>query len=490
MTALVRAAGSGTYTAGGIAVQNGEDRWAGWSLVVAYRDATQPPRNLTVFDGLGTVSLAFPRVSIPLAGFRTPTTGPVRTTLGVVTYDGDKGPPNRYTGDSLTLSTPDPAAPGGVRRTAITDPANPADDVFNSTIGRRAAAFTAKEPDYRNQLGFDADLFGADGALPNGASRATISLTTNVETYLPGVVTFATDLYAPRLETAKTVTDVDGGEVEAGDVLEYAVTGTNPGQDAAEDLRLTDPLPAGTSFVPGSIRTAGATRTDAVGDDTAEYAAGLRSVAARLGDGPSATAGGRLAPGSGFELRFRVTVDGGLRDGTVLTNQAGYGYRSQTLGSEFSDQRTPAVQSVVRSPDLALAKLPPEELVRGAGATYRLVASNRGGGRTLGTYSVTDTLPDGLAFAGTPSGDGWACAVAGATLICTRSDALAPGASTPPIAVPVTVALGAPPLITNVGTVAGGGDVNTDNDTATATAPVGPQSDLSVPIAPAASRPG
>ena len=35
----------------------GADRHAGWSLVVAYQDVTQPARNLTIFDGFGQVAL-------------------------------------------------------------------------------------------------------------------------------------------------------------------------------------------------------------------------------------------------------------------------------------------------------------------------------------------------------------------------------------------------------------------------------------------------
>ena len=78
----------------------GGDRYAGWTLVVAYEDLTQPPRNLTVDDGFITVSSGSPPITIPVSGFRTPPTGPVRTTLGFVAYEGDAG----LTGDSATLS--------------------------------------------------------------------------------------------------------------------------------------------------------------------------------------------------------------------------------------------------------------------------------------------------------------------------------------------------------------------------------------------------
>ena len=60
VTDLIRTAGVGTYTVANVQSATGEDRYAAWELIVVYRDSTQPPRNLTVFDGLATVSRATP----------------------------------------------------------------------------------------------------------------------------------------------------------------------------------------------------------------------------------------------------------------------------------------------------------------------------------------------------------------------------------------------------------------------------------------------
>ena len=79
----------------------GTDRYAGWSLVVAYRDPTSIPRNLTVFDGFADVDATTPNVTIPSAGSRP--RPPARSTpaVGVVAYEGDLG----LTGDSLSLNS-------------------------------------------------------------------------------------------------------------------------------------------------------------------------------------------------------------------------------------------------------------------------------------------------------------------------------------------------------------------------------------------------
>jgi hypothetical protein len=47
VTARVQAAGAGTYSIANVQAGTGGDRYAGWTLVVAYEDSTQPPRNLT-----------------------------------------------------------------------------------------------------------------------------------------------------------------------------------------------------------------------------------------------------------------------------------------------------------------------------------------------------------------------------------------------------------------------------------------------------------
>ena len=82
VTARVQRAGSGVYTVANVQSATGEDRYAGWALVVAYEAAGEPPRNLTVFDGLQSVTQGKPAITIPVSGFQTPLSGPVRTKLG------------------------------------------------------------------------------------------------------------------------------------------------------------------------------------------------------------------------------------------------------------------------------------------------------------------------------------------------------------------------------------------------------------------------
>lgn len=128
VTGLVAAAGDGTYTvANAQARKDITDVYAGWSLVVAYRAPGDPARNLTIFDGYGTVAakpISDSTVNIPISGFKAPTAGLVKATLGFIAYEGDL----KKTGDSVTFDGQ-----------TLSDAANPASDFFNSTISNRGA---------------------------------------------------------------------------------------------------------------------------------------------------------------------------------------------------------------------------------------------------------------------------------------------------------------------------------------------------------------
>ena len=87
------------------------------------------------------------------------------------------------------------------------------------------------------------------------------------------------------------------------------------------------------------------------------------------------------------------------------------------------------------------------------GAIYTVTVSNAGAaGPTVGTVTVTDTLPAGLTLV-SMAGSGWTC-VANS---CSLADALEPGASYPPITVTVNVAANAASQVVNQVEVTGGG---------------------------------
>ena len=95
------------------------------------------------------------------------------------------------------------------------------------------------------------------------------------------------------------------------------------------------------------------------------------------------------------------------------------------------------------------------------GAMYTITVTNSGTGPTVGTVTVTDTVPAGLT-ATAIAGTGWTCTQPSGP--CTRTDVLAAGASYPAITLTVNVAANAPATVTNTANVAGGGETNTGNN--------------------------
>ena len=382
VTATVLQAGSGSYTVGNVQAGTGRDRYAGWSMAIAYRLPTAPPRNLVIYTGYGSVTGNDATLPIPVSGFTTPPTGPVVTRLGVVAYEGDKG----NLGDSLTLGS-----------TALSNSRNPANDVMNSTLSDVGTLVSNRTPAYGNMLGFDIDRLDATGILANGATSTTITVTTanpGGETYYPGLLTFATDLYAPEVTAVKSVVDANGGTVAPGDLLNYRVNVANAGGDAATTLVLADAVPTGTSYVAGSLTIGGAAATDQAGDDPGEVTG--TGVTARLGTGATSTTGGSLTISTSVAVAFQVRVGAAASDGAAITNTATLAYRSQATGSQFTGASNLVTSTVVVPPTLTCAPPPPAQV----GTTYSNQLTRTGGTGPYVWSVSAGSLPAGLSLDG------------------------------------------------------------------------------------------
>ena len=147
VTALLPAAGNATYTVGNVQTGRGDDRFAGWSLVVAYQDATQGVHRVSVYDGLGTVD-ATHTFSTDITPFFTPASGPVATKTGLLAFEGDTG----IVGETATFNG-----------TALTDAINGLGNLMNSTMAVDGTLFGAKDPNYGNLMGTDIDVWNKHG---------------------------------------------------------------------------------------------------------------------------------------------------------------------------------------------------------------------------------------------------------------------------------------------------------------------------------------
>jgi uncharacterized repeat protein (TIGR01451 family) len=252
-----------------------------------------------------------------------------------------------------------------------------------------------------------------------------------------------------------TVVKTHAGNFTQGQNGTYTITATNSGgATTSGTVTVSDTLPAGLTYVSatGTGWTCGAagqvvtcTRSDAL-------AAGASY--------PAITLTVSVAPNSALSLTNTATVSGG----------------GQTNTSNDSSSNPTTVNGVA---DVTIAKTHTGNFTRGSTGSYTLTVSNAGGAATSGTVTVTDTLPTGLSYV-VATGTGWTCGAAGQVVTCTRSDALAVGASYPAITLVANVLQTAASSVTNTATVSGGGQTNTANDSSSDPTNIVSSSDLSL----------
>ena len=397
ITSIVTTAGNGAYTVANVAQTAGNGQWAGWTMVVAYRNTvTGVLRNLSVFDGflLGNGTPSFQDINV--SGFYTPITGVVNTNLGVVAYDGDKGQTDG--GSSLEFG------PNTGALTAVSNAANPVNDVWNSTISFEGAPVTTgRNPGSVNTLGLDIDNLKPNTPLAYGSTAAVLRVrSTASDVNYPGIVTLATDAFEPEIVTSfsKSASNDNGtGIFRPGDTLTYVIGLTNQGNDNSTNTVVSDPLPAGVSYVVGSLAVlsgpnAGA-KTDGPGDDQANYDAGTRTVAFRVGSTANAMQGGIIAPTESTQLQFKVVIDADVGNGSNLSNVASVGYTSETSGLTGTGTNPPTSFTVSRDADASITKTGPTSVVSGGTVTYVVTVDSAGPDAADGA-TVSDDVPNAL----------------------------------------------------------------------------------------------
>jgi uncharacterized repeat protein (TIGR01451 family) len=224
------------------------------------------------------------------------------------------------------------------------------------------------------------------------------------------------------LTTTTTVANASGSSTaNIGDTLTYTVTARNDGGSPATLSSITDTLPTGTTYVPGSLRSVkGGTTTkptDTTGDDVGEYVSGSRRLNLRAGTGATAAAGGTLAPGESQTMSYQVTVDSTLA-GTTLSNDANAGYTEIVTNTSPTSTSNTVGITVNPAADLSVtAALTSSAVVAGRPVTYTVTGANAGPS-TATSVVMTGTVPSGLTGV-TATSTGGTCTVTGTKAECT-----------------------------------------------------------------------
>lgn len=163
----------------------------------------------------------------------------------------------------------------------------------------------------------------------------------------------------------------------AGDPISYTIAYGNHGSADAFGVQITDALPPGTSYSPGTIWGTGA-------DDSADPTLVWDVMTVKAGAGVR-------------HVGYTVVLDSGLLSGALVTNTASVG---SVHGVKVS---APVTVAITTEADLAIVKLDnPGTVTAGQTLTYTLVYTNNGPSDAQ-EVAITDTLPVSVTLEGVVS---------------------------------------------------------------------------------------
>lgn len=385
VTNLVIQGGAGAYTVGNVTgtitvPDSTNTNHAGWTLAVVYNNPSLPFRNLSLRVGGEGVSTATGSVNVVVSGFATPVQGTLRGRALISAQEGDVD----ITGDRALFG------PTTSSLTALSGPNNFSTNFFASQInGDDGTLVTTGTFGTTNAVngapgtqvtggrqGWDITNVDISSTLLNSQTTGVLQLTTNGDIYTVNANAIQIDINAPLVTLTKTASSTG---LVIGDTVTYTVNISNTGLVSASNTVLTDTIPAGATFVPGSVVVAGTAQP------TANPATGITV--------------GSVAPASTVTITFRATVTS-LPANTQLGNQASASFSFQTVpgGPVISGNvpsntaSTPIYQPVigiVKSANTTAATV-------GDTITYTFQISNTGS--IAANLSFSESIPAGSSF--------------------------------------------------------------------------------------------
>ena len=219
VTSLVQTTGNALYTLSDLDLTDSiapycenTTNFAGWAITVIYQDNTLPLNQVTVFDGLESVSATNTNLTINLSNINVLDNDGAK--IGFLAWEGDQ---SLSVNETLQIN-------GNI---ISNPPLNPADNAFNGTN-----SFTQNELLYN----MDIDFYSIENNISPGDTSAVIDLTSGQDFVM--INTIITVLNSQLPDATISIDTIKGGDICGDRNLEITYTIYN--------LNCTDSLPSGT----------------------------------------------------------------------------------------------------------------------------------------------------------------------------------------------------------------------------------------------------
>ncbi|HLY69477.1 MAG TPA: T9SS type A sorting domain-containing protein [Puia sp.] len=357
ITNYIQNNGTGTYTVANIPSSTGDDiknldggGYGGWSIVVAYENTSMSYYSVRIYDAFLFVESQSAAQTLTLTNLNAPnnTLAAADAYLSTFAWEGDANlaaAPSNAAGDYLKIN--------GV---TYSDAVNPATNMWNGTISNYGSLVTTSNPNYKNQMGIDIDNINVGdvyGITPN-ATSATVTFGTEQDQYYPSVFAFSIKMKDPLVTINKTVvgSKAPTTTLQSNETLTYTITGANTGQGILSNAVIVDSLPAGISYVPGSMMVysyatnSWMTQTDTKDNDYSCFtttSGGTQYLTFYMGKGATGTTGGVLNSGDQYKVQFQATTPSDINALSTVSNTAyviGIGSQTGNLSTTLTNQST------------------------------------------------------------------------------------------------------------------------------------------------------
>jgi len=245
ITDYVNQYGVGNYFVADMALQEGNGGgtgfYGGWGMVVVYENQKMNWRDVTLFDGFAYLASNGGSVDLPVSGFNTARTGPIKMKLGVLAGEGDRP----ITGDYFWIKDYT-----NTNWIPLSHSGNTTTNFFNSSI---ETGGNTRELNRVNNTGLDLAMFFIpntdNSVITNNQTSTTFRYGTTGDTYIISCIAMAVDAYVPEIEAENLPVQINGqpynsaNPLHPGDLITFTTNVYNRGTEVVNNSQIKVPMP-------------------------------------------------------------------------------------------------------------------------------------------------------------------------------------------------------------------------------------------------------